>query len=247
MTPADFFGREYFDSEQDQTGRFKDYTLASKYGEFEFLASRLNSMFTPRIVLDIGCAKGFLVLAFRNIGVEAYGVDVSSYALSDAPHAVRKDLSEVDLNRQKLPFDDRKFDLITALGVLDYVTNIPNALGEIRRVISSNGVLFVRTYYPIHSRKWMQPFFENVEVLELRDEVGWIDVLESHGFEFMKDATDRNYPTYIQQWLEETLTRGKGLKYSLGRRIYAVPKFGMWALSRRTRAHIGMLLFKPKQ
>ena len=246
MRLADFFGKEYFDGGQDQTGRFSEYTLDSKYREFDFLTSRLNSMFRPRIVLDIGCAKGFLVLAFRNLGIESYGVDVSSYALSQAPRVVRRHLSEVDLNTQRLPFEDRTFDLITAMGVLEYVISISTALGEIRRVISENGILFVKTYYPLHAKKWMQPFFENVEPLELRDEKGWIDVLASHGFEFMKNSTDRCYPVYIQQWLEDALSKANGLKYSLGQHVYAVPKFGRWALSRWARSRVGMLFFKPR-
>ena len=36
-------------------------------------------------VLDFGCAKGYLVKAFRDMGIEAYGVDVSAYAIANAP------------------------------------------------------------------------------------------------------------------------------------------------------------------
>ncbi len=34
-------------------------------------------------VLDYGCAKGFMVYAMRLLGKEAYGVDVSEYAVPD--------------------------------------------------------------------------------------------------------------------------------------------------------------------
>jgi 2-polyprenyl-3-methyl-5-hydroxy-6-metoxy-1,4-benzoquinol methylase len=42
------------------------------------------------VVLDYGCAKGFLVKALRLLGVQAYGYDVSSYAVSMAPKDVSK-------------------------------------------------------------------------------------------------------------------------------------------------------------
>lgn len=243
----EFFGREYFDSGKDGAGMFKEYTLSSKYREFEFLTSRLNSMFRPRKVLDVGCAKGFLVLAFANLGVEAYGIDVSPYALDQAPQSIRGGLMEIDLNKQKLPFDKGTFGLITALGILEYISDLENALAEIRRVIRDDGVLFVRTYYPRSGAKnWVQPLFENVKEFRLRDEGAWIDELESHGFEFMQELTNKNYARYIQMWLEDALTNGHGLRYWLGRRVYSVPKFGRWLLSRHARSVIGLLFFKPK-
>jgi 2-polyprenyl-3-methyl-5-hydroxy-6-metoxy-1,4-benzoquinol methylase len=36
-------------------------------------------------VLDVGCAKGFLVKAFRELGIKADGCDISDYALSFTP------------------------------------------------------------------------------------------------------------------------------------------------------------------
>ncbi len=41
-------------------------------------------------VLDFGCAKGFLVKALRILDVEAWGVDVSEYAIAHADQEVRR-------------------------------------------------------------------------------------------------------------------------------------------------------------
>lgn len=41
-------------------------------------------------VLDIGCAKGFLVKALRWLGREAYGVDISDYAISKADPEIKR-------------------------------------------------------------------------------------------------------------------------------------------------------------
>ena len=41
-------------------------------------------------VLDFGCAKGFLVKALRILGIEAYGVDVSQYAIAQTDTAIRQ-------------------------------------------------------------------------------------------------------------------------------------------------------------
>ena len=41
-------------------------------------------------ILDFGCAKGYLVKAFRLLHREAYGFEISEYAKNTAPHDVRK-------------------------------------------------------------------------------------------------------------------------------------------------------------
>lgn len=43
-------------------------------------------------ILDVGCAKGYLVKALRLLHREAYGCDVSEYALAHAPEDVRPHL-----------------------------------------------------------------------------------------------------------------------------------------------------------
>ncbi|NJN99536.1 MAG: class I SAM-dependent methyltransferase [Anaerolineales bacterium] len=40
-------------------------------------------------ILDFGCAKGFVVMAFRMMHYNAYGIDISEYALNSAPENIR--------------------------------------------------------------------------------------------------------------------------------------------------------------
>lgn len=40
-------------------------------------------------VLDYGCAKGYLVKGFRLLGVDAWGYDISKYAIKNAPHEIK--------------------------------------------------------------------------------------------------------------------------------------------------------------
>src|SRR5437764_14315262 len=54
---------------------------------FGTIAEELIRALQPKRVLDAGCALGFLVEAFWDRGVEAWGMDVSSYAISE----VRRD------------------------------------------------------------------------------------------------------------------------------------------------------------
>ena len=53
------------------------------------IAGRLMGLYPNQVILDYGCAKGYIVKALRVLGAEAYGYDVSEYALSQAPEEVR--------------------------------------------------------------------------------------------------------------------------------------------------------------
>ena len=68
-------------------------------------------------VLDFGCAKGFMVYAMRLLGKEAYGVDVSEYAVSNGHPKVKDYLSVIE------SAEDVKggWDLIIAKDVLEHI------------------------------------------------------------------------------------------------------------------------------
>jgi SAM-dependent methyltransferase len=56
---------------------------------FEPIADRIVSAIGPRRVLDAGCGPGLLVELLRERGVDAFGIDVSSYAIAHVPASVK--------------------------------------------------------------------------------------------------------------------------------------------------------------
>ncbi len=56
---------------------------------FSGIAEKLVHSLRPKTVFDAGCGWGFLVEAFRERGVKAYGCDVSEYAISQIPTDIR--------------------------------------------------------------------------------------------------------------------------------------------------------------
>jgi SAM-dependent methyltransferase len=71
----------------------------------------------PTTVLDAGCAMGFLVEALVQRGVDAYGVDVSEYAISQVHESVR-DRCRVQSLTEPL---ERRYDLITCIEVVEHI------------------------------------------------------------------------------------------------------------------------------
>jgi SAM-dependent methyltransferase len=72
-------------------------------------------------VLDYGCAKGFMVKAFRELGYAAYGVDVSQYALSQAPEGAREYAWYVDPEVPQSVLPAGCYDLIIAKDVFEHI------------------------------------------------------------------------------------------------------------------------------
>jgi ubiquinone/menaquinone biosynthesis C-methylase UbiE len=95
-------------------------------------------------VLDVGCAKGFLVKDFMIAcpGLETYGLDISHYALMHCePETVgRLHLGSAD----SLPFPDASFDCVISLNTIHNFDRAGaiKAMREIQRV--SKGAAFVQ-------------------------------------------------------------------------------------------------------
>jgi len=71
----------------------------------------------PTSFLDAGCAMGFLVEAMRERGVDAYGVDVSEYAISQVHESVADRCRVASLTEPL----ERRYDLIACIEVLEHI------------------------------------------------------------------------------------------------------------------------------
>jgi len=113
-------GRDVYDDDYYRHYAGGAYTVDSDHWRsfFAAVATRLVAMFAPHSALDAGCAKGILVGALSELGVEAHGIDVSSTAVRDAdPRA--GDRVQVGSITEPL---GRTYDLITCIEVLEHLS-----------------------------------------------------------------------------------------------------------------------------
>lgn len=88
---------------------------------FGRIADKIIADYNPKTVLDAGCAFGYLVSAFRRRGVQAYGIDISQYAISQADDSI-KDYCYVGSLCDELPHGlPKKFDLVTNIEILEHI------------------------------------------------------------------------------------------------------------------------------
>jgi len=132
------YGKHYYATYDTAPYEHSELWTAT-FGNF---ADGIMSRFRPRTVLDVGCAKGFMVEALRDRGVEAWGIDVSNYAISAvAPHVAP--YVAVASATDPLPenFPDR-FDLVISLECLEHIdpSLCPRALDQLTSF--SDDILF---------------------------------------------------------------------------------------------------------
>ena len=84
---------------------------------FDGIADRIVSDIAPASVLDAGCAIGLLVEKLRARGVEAFGMDVSSYAIGQVDPGVRPWCQHGSI-AEEFP---RNYDLIVSIEVLEHM------------------------------------------------------------------------------------------------------------------------------
>ena len=107
-------------------------------------------------LLDAGCGTGAFLAWAAELGIfdRLSGTDISREAIEIArdvcPHA---DLHVAPLDR--LPFEDRSFDLAVLEDVIQHVdeAEVAPGLEELRRVLRAEGTLLVRTNGARHARR----------------------------------------------------------------------------------------------
>ncbi len=125
-----------------------------------------------RRVLDVGCGTGgtTVALALSALGAaEVVGIDAALRTLDAARvRALGHGLDEPRVRfvhvpaGTRLPFDDARFDLVTCVSVLEFVTTDAGRralLAEMLRVLRPGGHLYLATPNPLrlreyHSRRW---------------------------------------------------------------------------------------------
>ena len=101
--------------------------------------------FHPKTVLDIGCAYGELVKGLTQMGVDAYGIDGSDYAINNSDPSIRSKLFKVNLNSDPFPFEDKMFDVIGSFYSVEHIHDIDFFSEELRRTLKDDGVVWFLT------------------------------------------------------------------------------------------------------
>ena len=108
------YGKDYFDGKREY-----GYGGYKYDGRWRPVAKDIVSHFKLKPgdrVLDIGCAKGFLVKDLLSLGIDAYGLDISEYALENCEPEVTGRLHLGSAH--KLPFPNKSFSAVISINTI---------------------------------------------------------------------------------------------------------------------------------
>ncbi len=111
-------------------------------------------------MLDVGCGGGFTIrrLLKRSKDAKVYGIDISEESVAKAKKVNAEVLDKqvfVTLgSAEKLPYEDGKFNLVTAVETVYFWPNLPNCLQEVRRVLKSGGKFAILVEVVDSDSKW---------------------------------------------------------------------------------------------
>ena len=139
MSSDEQYGREYYENHCGSIRYDRSEPHWLKF--FGDIADNLIRLLQPRRVLDIGCAKGFLVESLRDRGVEAWGIDVSQHAIA----VVRPDLAPYcRIGKLSDPITET-YDLITCIEVAEHVPQEEMEIGIGNMTAHADTILFSST------------------------------------------------------------------------------------------------------
>src|SRR5262245_44033085 len=149
---------------------------------FAGVADAIVAQLAPKTVLDAGCAKGFLVGALRERGVDASGFDLSAVAVAETPEAVRDHVRVGSLTE---PIEGR-YDLITCIEVIEHLDPADAATAVANLAAATDRVLLSST-----PGDRDEPTHVNIQPPER-----WSQLFAAHGM--FRDF--RHDPAYLSPW-----------------------------------------------
>jgi ubiquinone/menaquinone biosynthesis C-methylase UbiE len=99
-----------------------------------------------KIVLDIACGEGYGANLTSKIAKFVYGVDIDNMIVQAAKFKYKKEnLEFLTGSAIEIPLNDNSVDIVISFETIEHHDNHDEMMGEIKRVLKSNGMLIIST------------------------------------------------------------------------------------------------------
>lgn len=138
------FGFDYFDNPHLQIG-YHGYRYDGRYATSALRIMEHYGLKSGDRILEIGCAKGFVLVEFLKLGCVVAGLDRSAYAVEECHEAVGGKVLLGDAVH--LPFEDDTFDLVLGKEILPHISedSVKAAVRECMRVSKGRSFFVIQT------------------------------------------------------------------------------------------------------
>ncbi len=175
------FGFDYFDG--DRRYGYGGFSYHPRFwSETVRLIAHHYGLSEQASILDVGCAKGFMLADFRAYLPKAKlrGLDISEYAIGQGYSSVRSDICVGDA--MALPFEDKEFDLVLSINTLHNLdrSGVIDALREIDRVSRGSAFIMVDGWKSEQERSNMEAWVLTAKTMLHAD--SWLQIFDEAGY-----------------------------------------------------------------
>lgn len=177
------FGFEYFDG--DRGYGYGGFTYNPKFWDVvvQDFVQHYELPETAK-VLDIGCAKGFMIFDFKRHfpKMQLWGLDISEYAIANAIPDIRNNLTVGTAT--DLPYEDNFFDLVISINTIHNLdrNDCAKALQEINRVTRQHAFITVDAYRNEEEKERM--YLWNLTALTIMSVDEWKNFFKDNGYAY---------------------------------------------------------------
>jgi predicted SAM-dependent methyltransferase len=169
---APYFERDYF----AWGGKGQPIGYAGLYTDFPDNLRLVKMILDrkPKSVLDLGCARGFIVKRLNDIGIPSWGIDISRYCWKTrvTENIVTGSITDMHM------FEDKQFDLGVSIETFEHIPEkyVDQALKEVARVCN-------RAFISLSYEESVLPNDIDITHVNLKPARWWEDKFAPYGFE----------------------------------------------------------------
>ncbi|MBI2857828.1 MAG: class I SAM-dependent methyltransferase [Chloroflexi bacterium] len=192
--------KNYFEDEK----KVREYATHGGYNYFSRRREVFNMLKNVPFskLADLGCGGGGYLDIKKEHQCLYFGLDFSDNMIKGAEARARElgiseGISFHSGSVEHTPYADRSFDLVLAIGLVEYFENPDRLLGEIRRILKPGGIVIMHSFVPNRyiSSLWPLMRLKNM-MLGRRNQVGHKkytkrqldELMGKHGFKLLDFA-----------------------------------------------------------
>jgi len=175
------YGFDYFDNHDYGVG-YGGYRYDGRYADAAHQLVDAFGLKEGDSILEIGCAKGYILYEFQQLGMHVTGLDASTYAIAHAKEEIR---DKIILNSNAcLPFTDGSFDFVLAKEVIPHLeaSQALKLVSECMRVTKDKTKLFLELQCAETDESAAMMKTWDVTHLTIKPSRWWVSQLRQLGF-----------------------------------------------------------------